>query len=133
MGEPNYLGGRRCKKCRGPMKPSKAFAQTLTSDEGSTTLTAGGVGRMVECLKCTDCGWSITMSDDPHDGDAEWGDVGKLEASHEKQPPRPDTYIDWPDDNHGSNLPRGWWLMISLVAGVLMWIGILTTIWYLIA
>ena len=98
MGEPNYLGGRRCKKCRGPMEPSK-----------------------------------MSLPDDPHDGDAEWGDVGKLEASHEKQPPRPETYIDWPDDNHENKLPRGWWLMGSLMAGVLIWIGIFTTIWYLIS
>lgn len=48
-----------CRHCGGNMKPGQAMAQTYnTSDEG--TCSPGGPGKVVECLKCEACGWSVT-------------------------------------------------------------------------
>lgn len=56
-----------CRKCGGTMKQGKALAQTYVGgmpdfedDDHSTTFSAGGSGKMVDCMKCEDCGWSIT-------------------------------------------------------------------------
>ncbi len=60
----------RCKKCGGEMKPGKAIRQTLvmgvpdfpgnTIDSIGQTLSYGGPGRLVDCMKCSACGWSVT-------------------------------------------------------------------------
>lgn len=53
-----------CRRCGGEMKPSKAIAQTYTglpdfNDKEVVTLSPGGTGRLVECMKCAVCGWSV--------------------------------------------------------------------------
>ena len=52
------------------MHPGKAIAQTFTAgtpdfpgDTHASTFSAGGPGVMVDCLKCGDCGWSVTPPD----------------------------------------------------------------------
>lgn len=57
-----------CKKCGSPMEPGIAIEQTYdgTPDfQGHevVTLSPGGPGRVVECMKCPACGWSVTVSD----------------------------------------------------------------------
>lgn len=58
---------RKCKKCNGDMPPSKAIAQTLTGmpdfpgDRSAVTVSPGGPGVLIDCLKCGTCGWSMTM------------------------------------------------------------------------
>ncbi len=67
---------RNCKKCGSKMKPGKAIDQTYTDgtpdfagDTYSITMSAGGPGRLVDCMKCEACGWSIsgTAKYDPED------------------------------------------------------------------
>lgn len=56
----------KCKRCGGPMEPSKAIAQTYTGmpdfpgDKHCVTLSPGGPGVLVDCRKCSACGWSVT-------------------------------------------------------------------------
>ena len=55
----------KCKKCGGTMKPSKAIEQTYTGSPDFVggpvvTMSAGGPGKLVDCLKCEKCGWSVT-------------------------------------------------------------------------
>lgn len=56
-----------CKRCGASMAPGKAIAQTYTSgspdfpgDKAGMTMIPGGPGVLVECLKCSACGWSVT-------------------------------------------------------------------------
>ncbi len=50
---------RMCRKCGGAMKPGIATEQTTSiSDEG--TCSTGGPGRVIDCMKCSACGWSVT-------------------------------------------------------------------------
>jgi len=52
-----------CRKCGGEMKPGKAMQETYTGtpDMGEiVTMSAGGPGRLVDCMKCVECGWSTT-------------------------------------------------------------------------
>lgn len=54
-----------CTKCGGQMKPSKAIAQTFTGTpewEGAevVTMSAGGPGKLIDCLKCEKCGHSVS-------------------------------------------------------------------------
>lgn len=56
-----------CRKCGGTMKPGKATRQTLVGgmpdfpgDKHATTLSAGGPGKLIDCMKCERCGWSVT-------------------------------------------------------------------------
>ena len=57
---------KTCAKCGGRMLPGKAIEQTYTGvpdfigDSYPVTLSAGGPGRLVDCLKCEACGWSVT-------------------------------------------------------------------------
>ena len=56
----------RCKPCGGEMKPGQAIAETLTGvpdfpDGEVCTVSAGGPGRLIDCLKCSACGWSVTI------------------------------------------------------------------------
>ncbi len=59
-----------CKKCGGAMKPGKAIAQTWTGlpdfpgDKHCVTLSPGGSGKLIECVKCEECGWSMTSNVD---------------------------------------------------------------------
>ena len=54
-----------CPKCSGPMEPGKAIEQTLTGSPDFTggpvvTLSPGGQGKIIDCVKCKGCGWSVT-------------------------------------------------------------------------
>jgi len=57
-----------CKKCGGAMKPGKAIAQTWTGlpdfpgDKHCVTLSPGGSGKLIDCMKCEECGWSMTSN-----------------------------------------------------------------------
>lgn len=61
----------KCKKCGSEMAQSKAIAQTLTGmkdfpgDKHAVTLSNGGPGVLIDCLKCTNCGWSMTIPTSP--------------------------------------------------------------------
>jgi len=57
-----------CKKCNGEMRLGQALEQTLISgspdfpgDKVGITMSAGGPGKLVDCMKCSDCGWSIAL------------------------------------------------------------------------
>jgi hypothetical protein len=59
----------KCRKCNGPMADSTAIQQTYTSglpdfpgDEigRGCTVSPGGPGKLIDCKKCTQCGWSVT-------------------------------------------------------------------------
>jgi len=56
----------RCKKCEGDMQPGVAIQNTLTGmpdfpgDRHAVTLSPGGPGKLIDCMKCTACGWSVT-------------------------------------------------------------------------
>lgn len=58
--------GNRCKKCGGEMKPGIAMGQTATGlpdfpgDKHCVTVSAGGPGVLIDCMKCVDCGFSTT-------------------------------------------------------------------------
>ncbi|HLP99189.1 MAG TPA: hypothetical protein VK149_12175 [Sideroxyarcus sp.] len=52
-----------CKRCGGAMQAGQAIAQTFAGshDLGDVcTLSPGGSGKLVECMKCKQCGWSVT-------------------------------------------------------------------------
>ena len=57
----------KCKKCGGQMKPSKAIAPTYTGipdfpgDKHCVTISPGGPGKLVDCLKCEKCGHSVSI------------------------------------------------------------------------
>ena len=55
-----------CKKCGGTMHPGKAIEETLTGIPDFTgskevvTVSPGGTGKLIDCIKCSSCGWSVT-------------------------------------------------------------------------
>lgn len=55
-----------CKKCGGAMAQSKAIGQTFTGtpdfagDGHVCTMSPGGTGKLIDCMKCAECGWSVT-------------------------------------------------------------------------
>jgi hypothetical protein len=57
----------KCKKCNGDMREGKVIAQTVTGapdfvgDKHAVTMSYGGPGVLIDCLKCGTCGWSVTM------------------------------------------------------------------------
>lgn len=58
----------KCKKCGGEMRPGQALQQTFTSgapdfpgDSVGITFSPGGPGKLVDVLKCRDCGHSFTI------------------------------------------------------------------------
>ena len=58
----------RCKHCRAPMQPGVAIEQTCTGSPefaGSeiVTMSPGGPGKLIDCLKCPKCGWSVTTGE----------------------------------------------------------------------
>lgn len=60
-----WLSERHCRKCAGDMKPGKAIQETYTGAPdfiggAVVTMSPGGPGRLVDCLKCSICGWSIS-------------------------------------------------------------------------
>lgn len=55
---------QRCPRCGGAMKRGKALVSTVTGSPDFpggevVTLSAGGPGRLVDCLKCAECGHSV--------------------------------------------------------------------------
>lgn len=58
------LSKQQCEKCGGEMRPSRAIEQTWVGapDLGAyCTLSPGGSGRLIDCRKCIECGWSVTI------------------------------------------------------------------------
>jgi hypothetical protein len=56
-----WRGIAGCEKCGSEMKPGKAIAQTYTGakDMGEVcTISPGGNGKLIDCQKCSKCGWS---------------------------------------------------------------------------
>lgn len=58
-----------CTKCGGDMKPGTALHNTLVGFPDFpggevSTVSRGGPGRLVPCMKCVKCGWSVTVLDD---------------------------------------------------------------------
>lgn len=56
---------RPCKKCGGEMRDGQAIQQTFTGIEDFhgaeiVTMSPGGPGRLIDCKKCADCGWSVS-------------------------------------------------------------------------
>lgn len=55
-----------CRKCGGEMHEGVATQQTFTGmldfpgDKHPCTLSPGGKGGIIPCMKCVDCGWSVT-------------------------------------------------------------------------
>lgn len=66
MVNPVMSPDQTCRKCGAPMAPGKAIENTLVGigDFGPAdrvvTMSPGGPGRLVDCMKCTACGWSVT-------------------------------------------------------------------------
>ena len=59
-----------CQKCNTPMVAGKALAQTFVGgmpdfpgDTHASTFSAGGPGELIDCLKCPNCGRSITIGE----------------------------------------------------------------------
>lgn len=55
-----------CKKCGGEMTKGKAMEMTVVGVPDFpgcdvVTMSFGGPGKLVDCMKCKDCGWSVTV------------------------------------------------------------------------
>ena len=55
----------KCKKCKGDMKKSYAIQNTYRgipdfAGHDVVTMSIGGRGYLIRCMKCTRCGWSVT-------------------------------------------------------------------------
>ena len=55
-----------CKKCGGTMHKGKAIKNTLVGIPDFIggevcTVSPGGPGTLISCLKCEQCGWSISI------------------------------------------------------------------------
>lgn len=58
---------RLCKRCGGIMRPGIAMGQTWSAgvpdfpgQDTCITMSPGGPGRVIDCMKCEACGWSQT-------------------------------------------------------------------------
>ena len=56
-----------CIKCGEVLVEGKAIENTYTGvgdfgDHDIMTVSAGGPGKLIDCLKCPSCGWSITKA-----------------------------------------------------------------------
>ena len=56
-----------CPKCKVPLKPGKAIQSTIVggspdfaADGEVVTYSEGGPGKLIDCLKCPKCGYSVT-------------------------------------------------------------------------
>lgn len=54
----------QCKKCGGSMMRGIAIEETFSGEPDfpgheAVTLSASGPGKLVSCLKCEKCGWSV--------------------------------------------------------------------------
>lgn len=79
-----------CRKCGGRMRPGIATEQTYTGtpdfpgDTHVSTMSPGGPGAVIDCMKCEACGWSVTkgslaMSDDVDKAEA-WDAISAKNA-----------------------------------------------------
>lgn len=56
----------KCPKCKSEMKDGKAIQQTWTGvpdfigDPYPVTVSPGGPGKLIECQKCPECGFSVS-------------------------------------------------------------------------
>jgi hypothetical protein len=64
----NAIDPSTCRKCGGAMNPGIATGQTYTAgapdfpgDRHAVTMSAGGPGVVIDCMKCHACGWSVTL------------------------------------------------------------------------
>lgn len=58
----------RCKHCHTPMHTGLAIQQTYTGTPDFpggevVTMSPGGPGKWIDCLKCPQCGWSGTKGE----------------------------------------------------------------------
>lgn len=65
--EPPKRKDGTCRRCGGTLRPGQAIEQTWKpgidarmGDTRGATMIAGGPGKLVPCLKCERCGWSVT-------------------------------------------------------------------------
>lgn len=56
----------KCRTCKIDMVPGKALQQTATAgmldfpgDTKAVTFSVGGPGKLVDCVKCPQCGYSV--------------------------------------------------------------------------
>jgi len=55
-----------CRRCGSEMRPGLAMGQTakgapdFPGDRHASTMSAGGPGKLMQCMKCPICGWSVT-------------------------------------------------------------------------
>ena len=58
----------KCNRCGGEMNPGQALESTLVGEPddmgGCVTVSPGGPGKLVPCMKCAECGWSVTVGSD---------------------------------------------------------------------
>jgi len=59
------LAKGRCPKCGGIMLPGVALESTLVAGDkdlggDGITVSPGGPGKLIPCIKCSSCGWSVT-------------------------------------------------------------------------
>ena len=58
---------KTCTRCGGEMKPAKPFESTLVGEPddlgGVVTVSPGSPGKLVPCMKCAECGWSVTVGE----------------------------------------------------------------------
>jgi hypothetical protein len=59
------IGIGQCRKCGADMQPGVAIEQTLVGIADfiggeCCTVSPGGKGKLIECSKCPECGWSVT-------------------------------------------------------------------------
>lgn len=64
-GRGDCAGPVGCKRCGGELKPGIAIKQTFSGSPdfagGSiVTMSPGGPGRLIGCMKCSACGWSVS-------------------------------------------------------------------------
>lgn len=57
-----------CKHCNTPMRPGLAIQQTYTGTPDFpggevVTMSPSGPGKLIDCIKCPQCGWSVTKGD----------------------------------------------------------------------
>lgn len=62
----------QCRKCGGEMLAGKAMVSTFTAglpdfpgDKRGITMSPGGPGSLVDCMKCRNCGWSVSRGSEP--------------------------------------------------------------------
>lgn len=64
-GRGDCAGPVGCKRCGGELKPGIAIKQTFSGSPdfagvAIVTMSPGGPGRLIGCMKCSACGWSVS-------------------------------------------------------------------------